>query len=339
MLSSFIVELIGPGFKKNAGELTKLLKYQEDEQVLSKLTQIKKENKIRLANYIMNHNNIIVNPESIFDVQVKRFHEYKRQLLNLFHIMDLYNKIKDNPNMDLQPRTFIFAGKSAPGYYLAKQIISLACNLSNHIEKDPLVRKYIQIVFLENYSVSLSELIMPATDISEQISLAGKEASGTGNMKFMINGAITMGTMDGANVEIHQAVGDENIFIFGMNVDEVEKLTASGKYSPWSYYQENRNLSNVIKMMAEGVNGVSFSDIINSLITGYNGNADPYYVLADYNGYMNAQIQAEKAYKDSNKWSKMSLTNIAMSGVFSADRSVMEYAEKIWRINSINDCV
>ncbi|MGI6731185.1 MAG: glycogen/starch/alpha-glucan phosphorylase [Anaerovoracaceae bacterium] len=334
-LSNLIEELIGPGFKKNATELEKLMNYQMDHQVLDNLTKIKRNNKIRLANYIKEHNNITVNPDSIFDVQVKRFHEYKRQLLNLFHIMDLYNQIKENSNRELHPRTFIFGGKSAAGYYMAKQIISLACNLSKHIEKDPIVRDRIKIVFLENYSVSLSELIMPATEISEQISLAGKEASGTGNMKFMVNGAITIGTLDGANVEIHQAVGDENIFIFGMSADEVDELAAQGKYSPWSYYQENPNLFQIIKLMSDGINGITFKDIINSLITGYNSNADQYYVLADYKSYKNAHVRAEKAYMDKICWNKMSLANIAKSGIFTSDRSIMEYANNIWGIKPI----
>jgi starch phosphorylase len=336
-LSDFIEELNGPGFKPNSMELENLLKFKEDRGVLDRLAQIKKENKIKLAQYIGNNNNITVNPDSIFDVQVKRLHEYKRQLLNLVHIIDLYNRIKEDPNLEIQPRTFIFGAKAAAGYYMAKQVIRLACKLSEHLEKDPAVRDRIKIVFLENYSVSLSELIMPVADLSEQISLAGKEASGTGNMKLMLNGAVTIGTMDGANVEIYHEVGNENIFIFGMSVDEVEKLHREGSYSPWSYYQDNRSITAIIKFLAGGIPGESFSDIINSLTTGFNGEADQYYVIADFESYKKTQQSVSAAYLDPFRWGGMSLTNIAKAGIFSADRAVREYAGKIWGIKSIND--
>lgn len=333
-LSDLIGELCGEGFKKNSMELEQLLKYKEDRDVLEKLVNIKQKNKQKLAEYIRCHNNIIVNPESIFDVQVKRLHEYKRQLLNLIHIIDLYNRIKENPNMELHPRTFLFGAKAAAGYYMAKQIIRLACKLSEHLEKDPAVKNLLKVVFLENYSVSLSELIMPAADLSEQISLAGKEASGTGNMKLMLNGAVTIGTMDGANVEIYNAVGKENIFIFGMGVEEVEQLKRNGNYSPWSYYQDNRRIASVIQFLSNGIPGESFGDIINSLITGFNGEADPYFVIADFESYKTAQTEADKAYRDTFRWGGMSLTNIAKAGIFSADRSVREYADRIWGIKS-----
>lgn len=336
-LSDLIEELNGPGFKTDSMELESLLKFKEDRGVLDRLAQIKKENKIKLAQYVGNSNGITVNPDSIFDVQVKRLHEYKRQLLNLVHIIDLYNQIKENPNLEIQPRTFIFGAKAAAGYYMAKQVIRLACKLSEHFEKDPAVREKIKIVFLENYSVSLSEMIMPAADLSEQISLAGKEASGTGNMKLMLNGAVTIGTMDGANVEIYNAVGTENIFIFGMSVDEVEKLHRSGSYSPWSYYQDNRSITAIIKFLAGGIPGESFGDIINSLTTGFNGEADQYYVIADFESYKKAQQSVSAAYQDTFRWGGMSLTNIAKAGIFSADRAVREYAGKIWGIKSIND--
>jgi glycogen phosphorylase len=338
-LSDLIEELCGPGFKKNSSELEQLLNYKEDSGVLEKLAQIKRENKIRLAEYIKNNNNIIVNPDSIFDVQVKRLHEYKRQLLNLLHIIDLYNKIKENPDLEMQPRTFIFGAKAAAGYYMAKQIIRLACKLSEQLEKDPLVKGRIKVVFLENYSVSLSELIMPAADLSEQISLAGTEASGTGNMKLMLNGAVTIGTMDGANVEIYNAVGEENIFIFGMGVDQVDQLNREGTYSPWSYYQDSRSISAIIKFLANGIPGVSFGDIINSLTTGFNGEADQYYVIADFESYKTTQLEATHAYQDTFRWGGMSLTNIAKAGVFSADRSVREYADRIWGIKSLYDSI
>ena len=338
-LADFIEELCGPDFRKNSMELENLLKYKEDRGVLEQLARIKRENKLRLAEYIKNNNNIIVNPDSIFDVQVKRLHEYKRQLLNLIHIIDLYNKIKENPDIEMQPRTFIFGAKAAAGYYMAKQIIRLACKLSDQLETDPVVKGRIKIVFLENYSVSLSELIMPAADLSEQISLAGTEASGTGNMKLMLNGAVTIGTMDGANVEIYNAVGNENIFIFGMGVDQVEQLKREGTYSPWSYYQDSRSISAVIKFLANGIPGISFGDVINSLTTGFNGEADQYLVIADFESYKQAQMEVSHAYQDSFRWGGMSLTNIAKSGIFSADRSVREYADRIWGIKSLYDPV
>lgn len=336
-LSGLIEELCGPGFKRDSRELEKLLAYKDDRGVLERLAVIKRDNKLRLAERIKTSNSIIVNPDSIFDVQVKRLHEYKRQLLNLFHIIDLYNRIKENPNLEIQPRTFIFGAKAAAGYYMAKQIIRLACKLSEQLEKDPVIRDRIKIVFLENYSVSLSEMIMPAADLSEQISLAGTEASGTGNMKLMLNGAVTIGTMDGANVEIYNAVGQENIFIFGMGVEDVEKLKGQGLYSPWGFYQDNRAISEIIKFLAGGIPGENFGDIINSLTTGYNGEADHYFVIADFESYKNAQQEVSAAYGDTHRWGGMSLTNIAKAGVFSADRSVREYAEKIWGIKSIND--
>lgn len=336
-LSGLIEELCGPGFKRDSSELEKLLAYKEDSGVLEQLAKIKKDNKLRLAETIKNNNGIIVNTDSIFDVQVKRLHEYKRQLLNLFHIIDLYQRIKENPNLELPPRTFIFGAKAAAGYYMAKQIIRLACKLSEQLEKDPATRDRIKVVFLENYSVSLSEMIMPAADLSEQISLAGTEASGTGNMKLMLNGAVTIGTMDGANVEIYGAVGRDNIFLFGMSVEEVEKLKREGLYSPWGYYQDNRSISEIIKFLSSGIPGENFGDIINSLTTGYNGEADHYYVIADFESYRNAQQEVSAAYGDRLRWGGMSLTNIAKAGIFSADRSVREYAENIWGIKSIND--
>ncbi len=336
-LSDLIEELCGPGFKKDSNKLEELMKYREDSSVLERLANVKRENKIKLADYINKHNNIIVDPDSIFDVQVKRLHEYKRQLLNLVHIIDLYHRIKENPNIELQPRTFIFGAKAAAGYYMAKQIILLACKLSEHLEKDSQVRDRIKVIFLENYSVSLSELIMPAADLSEQISLAGKEASGTGNMKLMLNGAVTIGTMDGANVEIHNAVGNDNIFIFGMTAEQVEQLRISGTYSPWSYYQDNRNISEIIRFLAGGIPGISFGDIINSLTTGFNGEADQYYVIADFESYKTAQSAAANAYRDTFRWGGMSLTNIAKAGIFSADRSIREYADRIWGIQSRYD--
>jgi starch phosphorylase len=336
-LSNLIETLCGAGFKKDATQLEKFLQYADNDEILSRIAEIKRENKVKLAQHIKNHNGITVNPDSIFDVQVKRLHEYKRQTLNLFHIIDLYNRIKENRHLDIHPQTFIFGAKAAAGYNMAKQIISLACNLSEEIEKDPDVSELIKVVFLENYSVTLSELIMPASDVSEQISLAGKEASGTGNMKLMINGAVTIGTLDGANVEIHREVGDDNIFLFGMNVEEVEKLRQSGAYNPWSICQSNSSIGRIFNMLTKGVNGVAFGDIANSLTTGYNGVADPYYVLADFEDYKRAQREIQEAYRDKKRWNRMSLVNTAKAGFFSADRSVLEYAQNIWGIKPIED--
>lgn len=336
-LSGLLDDLIGADYRKDAQHLEKLLKYKGDTGVLEEMAKIKRKNKVNLAGYIKEHNGIIVNPDSIFDVQVKRLHEYKRQLLNLFHIMYLYNQLRDNPNMDMEPRTFIFGAKASAGYHMAKEIIRLACHLSVQLEKDPAVSGRLKIIFLENYSVSLSELIMPASDVSEQISLAGKEASGTGNMKLMINGAVTIGTMDGANVEIHRAVGDDNMFLFGMRVDDVEQLMKSGSYRPWSYTQNDHNIAGIIRLMSEGIDGVNFGEIVNSLTAGINGTADTYFLFADFDSYKNAQYEIQGAYRDKVRWGNMSLTNIGKAGIFSADRAVKEYADRIWGIKPIHD--
>jgi len=334
-LTNLIETLCGSGFKKDARELEKLLRYADDEEILKRIADVKRDNKIRLSKHIRDRNGISVNPDSIYDVQVKRLHEYKRQTLNLLHIIDMYNIIKDNPHANFEPRTFIFGAKAAAGYGMAKQIIRLACSLSAEIENDPYVREFIKVVFLENYSVSLSELIMPAADVSEQISLAGKEASGTGNMKLMINGAVTLGTEDGANVEIHEIVGDDNIFIFGMDVHQVEALRQSGTYNPWEISRSNESLARVFDRMVSGINGVSFGDIANALTTGYNGVADTYFALADFEDYKRAQKDIQDAYRDRKRWSRMSLVNTAKAGFFSADRAVMDYAENIWRVKGV----
>ena len=333
LLTDFITELIGDKFKRDAAELERLSAFADDTSVLETLDRIKRSNKERLANYIYKKNGIVTDLSSVFDVQVKRLHEYKRQLLNIFHIIYLYNQIKKNPSIDIQPRTFIFGAKAAAGYAMAKRIISLACNLSEMLERDNDVRGRIKVVFLENYSVSLSEIIMPAAEISEQISLAGKEASGTGNMKLMINGAVTLGTEDGANVEIHRAVGDDNIFIFGMNADEAKSLRNLGQYNPWTYFS-NPDISEIMTLFNSGINGVKFGEIANS-ITNNTTFADQYFVLADFDSYRNAHEKAANAYQDKNKWNRMSLMNISKAGIFSADRAVSEYAENIWHINPV----
>lgn len=328
-LTKLLTELIGDGFILNAAELENLRKYSGDTTVLDRLSQVKRENKERIANYVKKHNNIILNPDSIFDVQVKRLHEYKRQHLNALHIISLYQQLKENPNLDIVPQTFIFAAKAAPGYYMAKQIIRLICKLSEEIEKDPVIREKLKVVYLEDYRVSLAELLIPSADVSEQISLAGTEASGTGNMKLMINGAITLGTLDGANVEIHDAVGDDNIVIFGLKTPEVQELKRRG-YQPQVYYHNNFRLKNAVDSLNVGFSGVQFNDIFNSLI-----GPDPYMVMADFEDYAKAHEDINKIYQDKNRWNEMSLQNIAGAGIFAADRAVNDYAQNIWKCSPI----
>ena len=265
----------------------------------------------------------VLNTESIFDVQVKRLHEYKRQQLNAMNIIAQYNMLRDDPDMPFTPKTYIFAAKAAPGYRMAKQIIKLIWNISEELKHNDRIREKLNVIFLEDYNVSLSEILMPAADISEQISLAGTEASGTGNMKLMINGAVTLGTMDGANVEIHEQVGDENIIIFGMNVDEVNACKAG--YRPVDIYNSNGTVKRVIDTIQYGNNRNQFPEIADNL-----KNSDPYMALKDFDSYQNAQRYASECYNDKMKWAKMSLANIAGAGIFSADRSVEEYAKDIW---------
>ncbi|NCA67755.1 MAG: glycogen/starch/alpha-glucan family phosphorylase, partial [Clostridia bacterium] len=334
LLADFITERIGDAWLKDASALENLLKYQHNKESVDELFEIKRKNKIKLAEYIKEKNNIIVDPDSIFDVQVKRLHEYKRQLLNALHILDLYNRLKANPDLDIVPRTFIFGAKAASSYFMAKQIIRLICAMGDLINNDKSIKGKIKIVFIENYRVSLAEIIMPASDVSEQISIAGKEASGTGNMKFMISGAVTMGTMDGANVEIHERVGDENIFIFGMFADEVERLYCDG-YNPTTYYNTDRRIKNIIDMLRNGINNVTFSEIADSLTIGRGSQADPYMCLADFSSYVDAQDKLNSAYIDKYRWGRMSLVNIAKAGFFAADRSVEEYATRIWNLTKV----
>ncbi len=334
LLADFITDKIGDGWIKDASQLEKLLPLQNNRTVAEELAKIKRANKVRLAEYIKKANGISVDPDSIFDVQVKRLHEYKRQLLNALHILDLYYRLKDNPNLDIVPRTFIFGAKAASSYYMAKQIIRLICVMADVINNDKDIKGKIKIVFLENYRVSLAEIIMPASEVSEQISIAGKEASGTGNMKFMINGAVTMGTMDGANVEIHERVGDENIFIFGLLADEVAKLYKEG-YHPTTYYTSDKRIKRIIDNMRSGIGGVMFGEIADSLTIGRGSQADPYMCLADFSSYCDAQERLNAAYLDKNRWGRMSLVNIAKAGFFAADRSVEEYATRIWNLTRV----
>lgn len=328
-LTAYITELIGDGFITKSDELLKLREFKDDKKVLAKLAEIKHNNKVRFAKEIKKRNGIDINPDSIFDVQVKRLHEYKRQQLNVLNIIAEYQMLKANPNADYQPKTYIFASKAAPGYFMAKKIIELIDALSKVINNDPDVNDKLKVVFVEDYNVSLAEVLMPAADVSEQISLAGTEASGTGNMKLMLNGAVTLGTLDGANVEIHNAVGDENIFIFGMKTPEVEQLKRSGYY-PQGYINNNEVLKNAIDFIRNGVNGKHFDEIVSSLT-----NSDPYMALADFADYQKAQRTVSKAYADKEAFAKMSLMNISGAGVFSADRSIMDYADYIWHTKPV----
>ena len=322
-LAALIAELTGTGFVTNAGELEKLLKYRDDPAVLQKMARVKRNNKQRLAEYIEKENGLTIDPDSIFDVQVKRMHEYKRQHLNAIQILATYQYLRENPNAEFTPRTYIFGAKAAPGYYFAKEMIRFIVNLGNMINSDPRVNRKMKVVYLEDYRVTLAELLMPAADISEQISLAGTEASGTSNMKFMINGAVTLGTLDGANVEIHEAVGDENILLFGMNAAEVEALKPN--YIPRVFCQNNAVIRNAIDEMNKGFGGVSFRNIGDSLV-----NTDPYMVLADFESFAKARRRSEELYADQAGWQRMCLINTANAGRFAADRAIREYAEHIW---------
>ena len=335
-LAELIESKIGTGYRTHPSELQVLNNYADDKELLDKLGEIKRHNKQRLADYIKEHNGIEVNMDSIFDVQVKRLHEYKRQMLNILHIISLYHKLKDNPDMDFVPRTFIFGSKAAPGYAVAKKTIQLINSISKMIDNDPAVRDKLKVVFLEDYKVSLAEIIMPAAEVSEQISIAGKEASGTGNMKFMMNGALTIGTMDGANVEICEAVGKENIFIFGMETPEAEALAASGSYEPMVIYQNDPVIRRVLDQMIHGFgDGVDYTDIANLLLHGGNGGpADRYMSLKDFASYAAAQERVSEVYRDQDQWNRMALINIANSGRFAADRSIAEYAQNIWRVKT-----
>ena len=328
-LTEYLSELIGDGFIQDASHLEKLMDYKDDKAVLSNLQEIKHSNKVRFSNYVKEKNGIILNPDSIFDMQVKRLHEYKRQHLNALNIISEYLYLKNNPNADFTPKTYIFGAKAAAGYLFAKEIIQMIYKLSAVIDNDRSVNDKLKIAFLEDYRVSLAELMIPSADISEQISLASTEASGTGNMKLMMNGAITLGTEDGANVEIHKAVGDDNIIIFGMQTPEVLALQKSG-YSPIQYYNNNENLREALDFIGKGIGGQSFNNIYNSL-----KNNDRYMALADYADYCSAQKKATALYNDRDTWNRMSLTNIAKSGMFAADRSIEDYARDIWHIKPV----
>ena len=332
-LTSLLNETIGTGYKKNFEELEGFRKYENDKSVLERLAAIKAENKLTFSKYLFNKTGQALDVNSVFDVQVKRMHEYKRQLLNVLKIINLYNEIKAKPNGNYTPTTFIFGGKAAPGYYMAKDIIKLIWSIGEEIANDKKVRDIIRVVYLEDYNVSTAEVLMPSTDISEQISLAGKEASGTGCMKFMVNGALTLGTLDGANVEMAEAVGMDNIYIFGLKSDEVDDLWKQG-YSSMNYYMTSDKLRTTIDRLRGSFAGNNFQSMVNYFLYSH-GIADPYMCLADFDSYVNVYGRMIDTYHNELEWSKKSLHNIAGAGFFSADRSIRDYAEKIWHVTEV----
>ena len=323
-LTHLLEETIGDGFKTDASELKKLEKFVDDKTVQAAAAKVKRENKANFANYLQKATGQVIDPDSIFDCQVKRMHEYKRQHLNALNIAAEYLYLKNNPNAEFTPKTYIFGAKAAPGYYMAKQMIRMICKLGKLVDEDPAVRGKLRIVYLEDYCVSLSEPLMPASEVSEQISLAGTEASGTGNMKFMLNGAITLGTLDGANVEIADAAGHENEIIFGMLTPEVNALKGMG-YHPNAFISGDNTAMAVLDFLEKGWNGENFSEVTSNL-----RNSDPYMVMADFKDYRRAQHDLQELYRDKQKWNHMSLMNISNAGIFSADRSIMDYARDIW---------
>ncbi len=329
-LSNIITDKIGDAWLKDLEKFRQLESFVDDETFLESWRSAKWLNKKLLIDYIDSEHNISINPESMFDVQIKRFHEYKRQLLNIFHVITLYNRIKENPEIAMVPRTVIFGGKAAPAYFMAKLIIKLINSVGDIVNNDPEVGDKLKVVFLKNYSVTLAEKIIPASDLSEQISMAGLEASGTGNMKFALNGALTIGTMDGANIEIREEVGEENIFIFGLLADEVVKLKENG-YNPLEYYEGNKELKKIIDMISSNYFNASepgiFKPIIEKLL-----NDDYYCLFADYQSYIDAQDKVSELYINTNEWTKKTVLNVARVAKFSSDRSIKEYAEKIWKV-------
>ncbi len=332
-LSTLLDETIGTDYRKHPEILSDFRKFENDKDVLARLGDIKKENKKTFSDYIYKKQGITLDPDSLFDVQIKRLHEYKRQLLNVLNIISIYNDLRDNPNLEMQPQTFIFGAKAAPSYYHAKRIIMLICMLAKEIERQPKIREKLNVVFLENYNVSLAQALIPSAEISEQISLAGKEASGTGCMKLMMNGALTIGTYDGANVEMVAETGNDNMFIFGLNCAEVDQMWLSG-YQSTMFYAGNDRLRRAVDALGVGFAGESFKDISTYLLQGH-GVADPYMCLADYESYRLAREKALSAYAKPEEWNRMSLVNIAASGKFASDRSIEEYARGIWHLTKV----
>ena len=333
-LASLLDDCIGTGYRHNPVELAEFAKFADDKAVLERVRAIKHDNKIAFANHYYKKTGKTLDTHAVFDVQIKRLHEYKRQLLNVLNIIGLYLDLKDNPNLDIRPQTFIFGAKAAPGYQMAKRIIQLISMISKDIEQNPKIKEKLNVVFLENYDVSTAEILIPSADISEQISLAGKEASGTGCMKLMINGAITIGTLDGANVEMLDAVGKDNMYIFGLTSKEVEQMWLRG-YRSAEFYSNNERLKRIVNFLAIGFAGESFADISTYLLTGH-GIADPYMCLADFESYRLAREEMIAAYSDREKWTRMSLLNTSAAGFFAADRSIDEYAEKFWNLKPVH---
>ena len=333
-LSALLTECIGEGYELDGLKLAEFKKFENDESVLKRLDEIKLLKKKQFAEFAKKKQGLIINPETLFDVQAKRLHEYKRQLLNVLNIIDTYLDLQENPDMKILPKTYIFGAKAAPGYAMAKKIIKLINFLADEIRANHKIKEKLNVVYMEDYNVTMSEKLMPASEVSEQISLAGKEASGTGNMKFMINGALTIGTLDGANVEMAQAVGNDNIFIFGYKSNEVDEVWRNG-YSSSKYYNESPRLRRIIEALIIGFNGESFADIANYLLTDLPV-ADPYMCMADFAAYSSTQHEISRLYAtDKTKWNRMSLRNIAASGIFAADRAIAEYANNIWNLKSI----
>ncbi len=336
LLADWVSRKVGDGWKTDLPVINGIEAFIKDEKERKEFMQIKYQNKVRLADYIKKHNNIVVDPRSIFDVQVKRLHEYKRQLMLVLYVMHLYNELRENPSLDILPRTFIFGAKAAPGYHRAKKIIKLINNVGNVINNDVNINNKIKVVFIENYSVSNAEIIFAAADVSEQISTASKEASGTGNMKFMLNGAMTIGTLDGANIEIAEEVGDENCFIFGMTSDEVIKLQHTGEYDPWDIYNNNQVVRRVVTQLINGFYSPEdpdlFREIYDSLLNGGGEPADQYFILKDFDAYVEAQKKVDLAYRNQGDWAKKVMLNTARSGKFSSDRTIEEYATEIWKL-------
>jgi starch phosphorylase len=339
LLADWVTDKVGDGWIVDLPVIEGISKYIDDPKQQKEFMEIKRKNKVRLAKYIKEHNGIDVDPDSIFDVQVKRLHEYKRQLLNILHVMYLYNQIKDNPNMEFYPRTFIFGAKAAAGYKTAKLTIKLINSVADKINNDPIVKGRIKVVFIENYRVSNAELIFAAADVSEQISTASKEASGTGNMKFMLNGALTLGTMDGANVEIVEEVGQENAFIFGLSSDEVIRYENYGGYNPMDIYNSDPDIRRVLEQLVDGTYSDDrelFRSLYNSLLNTKESNkADRYFILKDFKSYAEAQTKVEKAYKNTSGWARSAMLNVAKVGKFTSDRTIQEYVDDIWHLDKV----
>jgi glycogen phosphorylase len=332
-LSKLITEKVGEDWVLHLDKLSKLEPFADDPTFQQQWRQIKQSRKEDLASYIRNQYEIEVDPASLFDIQSKRIHEYKRQHLNALHMITLYNRLKADPNLNITPRTFLFGGKAAPGYYMAKLIIKLICSVADIVNRDPDIRGRLKVVFMKNFNVKFAQRVYPAADLSEQISTAGKEASGTGNMKFALNGALTIGTLDGANVEIRDEVGAENFFLFGLTAEEVYAMRAKG-YKPMDYYNSNSELKLAIDRISSGFfshgDGEIFRPLVDLLL-----NHDPYFVLADYASYIACQEQVGLAYQDQARWTRMSILNAARMGKFSSDRSILDYCDDIWHVKSV----